>query len=284
MLLSLLLGLLAALSWGIHDLLVRLLVKPAQLFNTLFTVLLFGSLLQLPISLWAMQSQWPSSTALAYTGLSGLLYAIAGIALYKAFIIGPVRTVAPIIGAYPLLSVAYTWVAGTPLDTPQVLAVLLLLFAAAYVSSSSSDDSKAPQHKSAIAWSLLAALAFASSFSFGQQASEIANELSLLAANRLASLVVLVLIACALGVRISIAKTQRHWWFLMAFLDTLAHSAVISSGQLAYPVLASVGASLFGLVTITLAAIFLKEKLRVSQWLAVWIVFAAVAYLGVAAQ
>ena len=279
MLLSLALGLFAALCWGVHDLLVRVFVNPANLFSALLTVLLFGALLQLPVSLWAMQSQSIPSEALAFTVLSGALYAIAGIALYKAFIIGPVRTVAPIIGAYPLLSVLYASLSGDPLTGQQVLAVIVVISAAGYVSAVGEKRTDPQRQKAAIAWALLAALGFASSFGCGQMASEIGDELSLLAPNRLSALVIVALIAASVGAPIVLAKTQRHLWLLMACLDTAAHSAVISSGKLDHSSLASVGASIFGLITVILAAIFLKEKLTLTQWLAVAIVFAAIAYL-----
>lgn len=279
MLISLALGLFAALCWGVHDLLVRVLVSPANLFSALLTVLLLGTMLQMPVSVLAMQSQPIPMEALAFTMLSGVLYAFAGIALYKAFIIGPVRTVAPIIGAYPLLSVLYASLAGDPLTAQQILAVVVVISAAGYVSASEDKSTDSKQQKTAIAWALFAALGFASSFGSGQMASEMGDELSLLAPNRLTSLLTVALIAAAVGAPIALAKTQRHLWLLMAFLDTAAHSAVISSGKLDHPSLASVGASIFGLITVILAAIFLKEKLSPTQWLAVATVFAAIAYL-----
>lgn len=280
MLLSLALGLIAALCWGIHDLLVRMWVSPSNLFSALITVLFFGLILQLPISLWALQAHPPPTTALALSGLSGALYAVAGIALYKAFIIGPVRTVAPIIGAYPLLTILYASISGEPLSTEQTVAVLVVISAAGYVSASTEQSSNStPQRKAAIAWALLAAIGFSSSFSLGQSASEIGNELSLLTPNRLFALGTVIFIALAMKIPVALAKKQRALWLLMACLDTAAHSAVISSGKLEHPGLASVGASIFGLITVILATVFLKEKLSPPQWLAVVMVFLSIAYL-----
>ncbi len=281
MLLSLSLGLVAALCWGIHDLLVRIFVRADQLFSTLVTVLLYGTLMQLPISLWAMQSALPSSSALNYTALSGVLYAIAGIALYKAFVIGPVRTVAPIIGAYPLFSIIYASFGGDALSASQIIAILVVIIAAGYVSASGEKTTTSNQQKAAVGWALLAAFAFASSFSSGHSASEIGNELSLLAPNRFFSLLTIIVVALALKVPFKLAKTQRGWWLLMAALDTTAQSAVISAGRLEHPSLAAVGASLFGLITVILAAVFLKERLTATLWIAVLLVFVAIGYLGV---
>lgn len=280
MLTSLALGILAALCWGVHDLLVRIFVRADQVFTSLLTVLLFGSLLQLPVSLFAMQSHMPPPTAIGLSAISGILYAVAGFALYKAFIIGPVRTVAPIIGAYPLVSVTLAAFAGNPLNGDQLVAIAVVIIAAGYVSAGGEKDTSSGQKKVAIAWAILSAVGFASSFSFGQSASEIGDELSLLAPNRLFSLLALIVIALVAGAPVALAKTQRQWWLLMALLDTVAHSAVISAGKLEHPSLASVGASIFGLITIALAALILKEKLTGSQWIAVIVVFVSIGYLG----
>ena len=66
----------------------------------------------------------------------------------------------------------------------------------------------------------------------------------------------------------------------MALLDAVAQGFVISSGKLAFPVYASIGASLFGLVTILLAAFFLKEKISAKQWIAIFFVFVGLTILS----
>jgi drug/metabolite transporter (DMT)-like permease len=66
----------------------------------------------------------------------------------------------------------------------------------------------------------------------------------------------------------------------MAFLDAAAQGFVISSGKLEFPVYASISASLFGLVTILLAAFFLKEKIYFKQWIAIFFVFVGLTVLS----
>jgi uncharacterized membrane protein len=44
--------------------------------------------------------------------LSGSSFAIASIALYKAFVIGQIRMVAPIVGSYPVFSLLFSGLNG----------------------------------------------------------------------------------------------------------------------------------------------------------------------------
>jgi len=67
---------------------------------------------------------------------------------------------------------------------------------------------------------------------------------------------------------------------LMGTLDALAIGTVIWSSRHLNPEYAVVASSIFGLITIVLARIFLKEKMSIKQWLGVFIVFGGIGYLG----
>ena len=101
--LSLTFGLCAALAWGIHDICVRYVSQRGGIFPSLATVLISGSIFLFPIAV--VFGVWSDMTGRAYmfSGLSGLAYAVGCIGLYKAFSIGPVRLVAPVMGSYPSL-------------------------------------------------------------------------------------------------------------------------------------------------------------------------------------
>lgn len=99
-------GLTAALIWAVHDLLARKLTQGAALLPILFTVFGAGCVILLPAALVA--GDWTAMTGSAWAIAigSGLAYALAGGSLYKAFSVAPVRLVSPVIGAYPMLSLA----------------------------------------------------------------------------------------------------------------------------------------------------------------------------------
>ena len=67
---------------------------------------------------------------------------------------------------------------------------------------------------------------------------------------------------------------------LMGCCDAAALGLVLWSGALPRPEFAAVAASTFGMITIILAALFLKERMTPPQWGAVALVFSGVGYLA----
>ena len=131
-----------------------------------------------------------------------------------------------------------------------------------------------------LGWSLLAALAFATTFSLGQSLAARLDPAAVSLGTRLAACLTL-----ALG--IAATRTwrlpERADWpvlALMGVLDAAALGAVLLAGRLPDAVLASVTASLFGVVTIVLARVFLAEAMSARQWLGVGVAFAAIGWLS----
>ncbi len=110
--LSLTLGLCAAIAWGIHDICVRYVSQQGGIMPALTTVLVVGAIVLIPFTV--MIGGWQDMTARAFgfSALSGLCYVFGCIGLYKAFGHGPVRLVAPIMGAYPILSIGWSALQG----------------------------------------------------------------------------------------------------------------------------------------------------------------------------
>jgi len=279
---ALILGLVAALAWGTHDVCVRYVSQNNGIFAPLVWVLTFGLILVTPISAfagWAAPAEGNFGLAL----LAGLCFGVGGTALYRAFSIGPVRLVAPVIGAYPILSVAWASLSGTPTTALEWVMVGLIICGVAYIAQSDAGHDHAeatPSPLPAIGWSVLAAVGFALTFAIGHRATANGGELLLLAPTRAAALVVV--LGFAFAVRAPLTLTRRHvpLLALMGTLDALAIGCVIGAGQTARPEFAAIGASTFGVITVLFAAIFLRERLRGTQWLAVLGVFTAIGILG----
>ena len=103
---TLIVGLVAALCWGIHDVIVRKISQTAPLMATLLAVLIVGGIFQL-LMLLVTDGYSPLPTDSLYFSLAaGAAYLLGAAALYGAFHRGPVKIVAPIIGGFPILSVA----------------------------------------------------------------------------------------------------------------------------------------------------------------------------------
>lgn len=137
---SLILGLLAALCWGLHDFFVRDLSQKAPPIPLLAGVLAFGSVLLAPLALMqgmgGMQGE-----VLAQAAGAGAAYVLASYGLYRAFAIGPVGLVAPICGAYPLGSMALALTSGQTVSALAWLAVLMVVVGIALVARQA-DHSK----------------------------------------------------------------------------------------------------------------------------------------------
>ena len=278
--LSLALGLIAALAWGVHDFCLRYIAQRGGILPSLATVLLAGTIILMPISLtlgdWSAMSQ----AGFGYSILGGIVYLLGCIGLYNAFAIGPVRLVAPIIGAYPILSITWVGISGQLVPWDQWIAVGAVIAGVAIVGFLSQSDEAEASTTSAIGWALLGGSGFAGAFAIGHIATQAGDELPVIYISRLAATIgVLILLLSRNGPKL---PNRSAWPFLaaMALLDTTAHSIVIGSGNLNRPEFAAVAASMFGMITVVLAWMFLKERMSLIQWTGVALAFGAIGYLA----
>lgn len=99
---SIFLGFTAALCWGVHDIIVRFVTQRIDIY-TAICIVFFGSIIIFLALIWAMNASLDiQENALLFSGLSGVIFAVASLALYNALTLGHVRIVAPITGAYPI--------------------------------------------------------------------------------------------------------------------------------------------------------------------------------------
>lgn len=278
--LSLTLGMIAALAWGIHDICVRYVSQRGGILPALATVMVVGSLILLPIT--GALGNWSDMSTNSYglSILSGAIYLVGCVGLYKAFSIGPVRLVAPIMGAYPILSIGWAAIIGQPVHWDQWIAVSAVIIGVAIVSILSDQEESGGSQTAAIGWALLGACGFAFAFSVGHIATQAGSELPVVLVTRLtAAAGAVVLLLASKDVKIP----DRSAWPLLALmgvLDAIALGIVIASGNLYRPEFAAVAASTFGAITIILAWLFLKERMTAGQWIGVAISFLAIGYLA----
>ena len=280
MITSLNLGLLAAICWGIHDICVRYVRQRTGIMAAIFTVLLLGAVILTPICLY--YGDWSALTqaALLRAALSGGLFALASIGLYKAFAIGPVRLVAPIIGSFPILSVGLAFWFSSPVSLLQLLAVLVILVGVSIVAQSE-DGAQNPARRAAIFWAIAAAIGFFGSFASGQSAAALGAELPVIWFTRIAAILVILAIALPMGNQLMPQTSHLYLLALMGLLDATALAFVIFAGTQEFSAFATVTASTFGLVTIVLARFFLKEPMTGKQWTGALLVFASVCILSI---
>jgi len=275
------LGLIAAMCWGFHDICVRFLTQKASITACIFTVLSVGLLFQTSLHIAVGPDTTFSGAAVAYAGFAGGAFVIASLGLYLAFERGPVKVVAPLIASYPIFSVCWAVFSGNQVSAIQWIAVLAIIAGVSLVAGLSKDEAnEMPPLGPTIAYSLLASAGFAATFALGQAAVGQLHDISATLITR----TVAVLFA-GLGIVIWRKKFWPGWgalpWLVaMGIADGVALYCVISAGSLSNEYLASISASMFGLLTIVLARVFLKEKMTAAQWGGCLIAFVGVGYLA----
>ena len=282
--LSLIFGIIAAALWGLHDLLVRLVSQRLGVLNSLIWVIFFGTIFLFFFSLIQFNSLaiYPENLSQSFFFrreiiLSGVFFSIAMLALFKSLKIGPLAIVAPIIGIYPIISLILAYLAGAeirlifwPLVFFVVLGIAIISIATPEESSQNELDSHKKYwpmqyHFTAIIYSLLAAVSFAITFHFGQQASNLSNTLEVSLHSRVVTFTVIFLVFIFTQTIIIPRAREIFFLGLMGLLDVAAISLVFGAGKLEIPALAPVAASNFGIFTLVLAYFILGEKLNTLQ-------------------
>lgn len=276
-------GLTAALLWAVHDLLARKLSQGARLLPIIATVLVSGAALLVPVALVA--GGWDRMTDAAYgtAALSGLSFALAIGALYQAFSLAPVRLVSPVIGAYPLVTFAIAIAQGravTEGDWVAAAAIVGGIGVVALTADSTGPGARAGRGGIAMAWAALSAVAFAATFALGQAATRGGADLPVILTTRLVALAAILEVMLVRG---GVAWPARAQWPVLAMMgvfDAGALGLVTAAGVLEQAEYAAVASSLFGVLTVLLAAWFLEERIRAVQALGVGLVFAGIGLLG----
>jgi len=283
--LSLGFGLVAALAWAVHDLLVRRLAPGGRVLPLMVVVLAAGlAALSLPAVLMGnWQAMGPAELALSLG--SGLAYSVGMGGLYKAFALAPVRVVAPVLGSFPMLSLAIAAAQGQPVGPLQWAAVVAIVGGIAWVALSGEAERDGQARPGpALIWATLGALGFAVTYALGQaavlRAADPAAVWPVLWLTRASTLAVLVALALAGRAPLAEARPNLPTLALMGVLDALALGLVLASGQLPHPEYASVTSALFGMLTILLAWRVLGERVRAAQWGGIAVVFGGIAVLA----
>jgi drug/metabolite transporter (DMT)-like permease len=281
MLISLSLGLTAALLWGLHDYIVRLIGDRADARAMLLVALVIGAVLLAPLALMADGWDRFGAFTLGMTALSGFFYALGAYGLYRAFAIGPVRLVAPICGAYPLLSVAFHMARGGAAGLAVWAGVIAVIVGITLVTRGEAEEAQAGK-LTAIAWSLLAGFGFAFTFGFSQWAAETAGELPVVWVARLCACLTAAFVALVWKVPFLTVRPIWKALSIMGTLDAVALTLVTLAGHFPHPEYAPVTASLFGIVTIILAWRLLGEAMVPLQWIGIVVTFGGIALLTLA--
>lgn len=282
---SVLLGLVGALAWGLHDFLARFPSRAVGPIPTVFCITLAGLLF---LSAWLLFAGEPLSIdwgRIWLPALSGVSLVLATLSLFTALTLAPLSLVAPIAGAYPALAMLIAVAQGMRPSALQWLAVACVMAGVAVVSRGGTAYEEgghvaAGKLPLVLALCLLASLGFAGALICGQASVPIYGEIAAVWLARSFGLIAIA--AICLFARTTPVPAPR-WLPLLVFmgaLDVTALGTVVSAGALPDPAFATVVSSAFGAVTVVLARLFLKEPIAPLQAFGMALIFGGVAALA----
>jgi drug/metabolite transporter (DMT)-like permease len=288
---GILLGLATALCWGSADLFARFATRKIGTFRTMLYMQLCGCFLLTLIMPWlggwghlADGSGW---RPWAWGVLAGSLNTVSTLALYRSFEIGKLSIVAPLSASYPVLTLLLSVFTGERLTLVRFVGIVLAIVGVVLVAGGekipgdvSSLDAELPSGKKSwgVGWALLSAIGFGVMFwLLGIRVVPVLGAAPSVWAIRATSVFSTVLVVFL--ARHSMARPSNRdvpWIFAVGLLDTSAYLFNNYGMQQEQVSVVSVLASLYGAVTVALAAILLREHVSRLQWLGIAAIFAGV--------
>lgn len=271
---GILLGLLTALSWGGSDFIARFATQRVGTLRTMLYMQATGFVL-LTIFLpwlggWGHLADGSGWRPWAWGLLAGGINACATLTFYRAFEIGRISVVAPVSASYPALTLLISWMSGEHLTSVRVAGIVLTLvgvvIVAGFEKTSAKSDAAGQRNGRGIGWAIAAAILFALLFwLLGIRVIPQVGATQAVWLIRLTS-AVLGLVAVVLAKQsIRLPRGEVRWMALgMGAMDTAAFVFSNHGMQMEQIAVISVLGSLYGAVTVALAAVFLGE--RISRW------------------
>jgi drug/metabolite transporter (DMT)-like permease len=293
---GILFGVLTAVTWGSSDFLARFATRRIGALRTMLYMQLAGLVL-LTISMrwiggWGHLADGSGWQPWAWGALAGVITGIGTLALYRSFEVGKMAVVAPLSASYPALTVALSLLTGEHLTMMRTAGIAFILIGVVIVVHgevpAADDDGASYQAtgnkaRSGTGWALVSALAYGVLFwLLGTRIVPSVGVASTVWMIRLTSSVLTAVVI--LLAKQSIAPPRdaslSGWLLGMGVLDTGAFVLNNRGMQLEQVSVMSVLASLYGAVTVLLAAIFLREHLSRWQWCGAVAIFAGIALIS----
>ena len=285
---GILLGLVTALCWGSADLFARFATRRIGTFRTMLYMQMCGfcllTLAMPRLGGWGHLFDGSGWQPWAWGVLAGVLNTSSTLALYRSFEIGKLSIVAPISACYPVLTMLLSALTGERL-TPLRLFGLVLTIAGVIVvarGEQTPDDTNPvgeqmrPEKKHlGVGWALFSAFGFGIMFwLLGLRVVPLLGGSPSVWVIRLTSVAVTALVMLVARQSAALPLRRDAPWILgVGLLDTSAY-VFNNYGMLQEQTsVVSVLASLYGAVTVALAALFLREKVTPSQWLGIVAIF-----------
>ena len=267
------LALVTALSWGTNEL---LLMRSAKQMHTLtlgLWLMVFGIVLIGPVAVWSGPA--PGLDDLPYT-VGPALIALAGtLAYWLALRTGMLSIVSPTVATSGGVAAAIAIVLlGERFSVLGLVGLGIAVAGVVLATFSRSGNAKG------VGWAVLSAVLLGCyNVTLAASAARI-GAVWAVASYRLTGLLVLAPIALALRVPMRIDRSKVRLLGAAAVLETIGFVALSAALELGPVAVASVIMAQFATVAVLLAAVVLRERLHVHQWVGVAMMIAATTMLG----
>jgi len=291
---GILLGLATALSWGSADLFARFTTRSIGTFRTMLYMQLTGFVLLTAVMHWlggwgplAQSFDWH----IWVWGIGvGILNTSGTLALYRSFEIGKMSIVAPISAGYPALTMVLSALTGERLTAWRFAGITLIILGVVIVARGEAmpgdanplDASRPAKKHLGVGWAVLSAIGFGVMFwLLGIRVVPMMGAAPSVWMIRLTSVIVTAIVMLVAHRPMKLPDLTTNRWILgVGFLDTTAY-VFNNFGMMREQIsVVSVLASLYGAVTVSLAALVLKEKISRAQWAGIVAIFAGIVLIS----
>jgi drug/metabolite transporter (DMT)-like permease len=290
---AILLGLTAAVCWGVADFVARATSKRVGSYLTSFYLQLVGftalSLGMIAAGGFGFLSRVHAWQPWAWAVLTGVMNAALSLMLYHSFEIGVLAVVAPIASSYSVLTVGLSLLSGERLSVIRGVGIVAAIVGVALAATSSVPSpgqatgwrAMHPRHMlaSGVLWAIFSAIGYGVMFwLFGYRVVPVFGGFASVWIARGVTFTALLLGSLLTRRSIRVPNVGGIWWLLLALglMDTGAFVANNLGLQTGHVGIVTVLSSLFAAVTVLMGYFFLRERLERSQWFGVLLIFAAI--------
>jgi drug/metabolite transporter (DMT)-like permease len=284
---GILLGLLTALTWGGADFIARFATHRIGALRSMLYMQLTGFLLLsflLPVlGGWGHLADGSGWQPWAWGCLAGCINAMSCLALYRAFEIGKMAVVAPLSASYPALTLLLSWMTGDRLTMVRIAGIICTLVGVVVVAGGEkirdeSDATAVQRSGRGIGWAFFAAVGFAVLFwLLGNRIIPRVGAIQTVWMIRLTSTLLTAAVIHLAKQPMRLPRGEMCWMALgMGVFDTGAFVLSNLGMKMEQVAVISVLGSLYGAVTVGLAAVFLKEHVSRWQWTGIITIFVGI--------
>jgi drug/metabolite transporter (DMT)-like permease len=223
----------------------------------------------------------------AWGFLAGCFNAVSGLALYRAFEIGKMSAVAPLSASYPALTLLLSWMTGERLSMVRIAGIICTLVGVVVVAGGEKtpdeNDAEAVRRSGrGIGLAMFSAVGFAVLFwLLGVRVIPRIGAIQTVWMIRLTSTLLTTSAILIAKHPIRFPRGEVRWMVLaMGVLDTGAFVLSNFGMKMEQVAVITVLSSLYGAVTVGLAAIFLREHVSRLQWAGIVAIFAGIVLIS----